>query len=318
MEGIIFAFVLGLIAITTQQDFGGPQIAGAPGATVPSARPQRAKRDRGGSERASEATANLVSLFSTDDYPREAIRNGEEGTVAVTLTVNAEGKVADCAIDQSSGSPSLDVQTCRILWTRAQFTPARDSQGNAVQDTFHQRIRWELPKGSPASLTEEFSRLVLAVSADGAVVDCRLEKSPTLNAAPPPCPENLEFVEDFIASAPDWIPFPGREVVFETQRRIGLPDGGAELGERPGEFQLLVARLNLTIDGAGKVKGCTRESWGPMRGKDANFTCDFAQRWQFEELPKKETNRNDRLLTIVNAAYLRTPIPELPTEPAAE
>ena len=318
MEGIIFAFVLGLIAITTQQDFGSPQIAGAPGAPVPPARQQRAKRDRGGSERASEATANLVSLFSTDDYPREAIRNGEEGTVAVTLTVGPEGKVADCVIDQSSGSPSLDVQTCRILWTRAQFTPARDSQGKAVQDTFHQRIRWELPKGNPASLTEEFSRLVLAVSADGAVVDCRLEKSPTRIAAPAACPENLEFVEDFIASAPDWIPFPGREVVFETQQRLGLPDGGAELGERPGEFQLLVARLNLTIDGAGKVKGCTRESWGPMRAKDANFTCDFAQRWQFEELPKKETNRNDRLLTVVNAAYLRTPSPELPAEPAVE
>lgn len=291
MEGVISAFVLGLFAFTTQQlELDVPQVSGA-----------------------TEATANLVSLFSTDDYPPEAIRNGEQGTVAVTLTVNAEGKVADCVVNQSSGSPSLDVATCRILWTRAQFTPARDAQGKPVQDTFRQRIRWELPEGNPAALVEEYSRLVLAVNSERAIVDCRFEKSPTRNTAAPPCPENIEIMRDFVSAAPDWIPFAGREIVFETQQRLGIPDGGAELGERPGEFQLLVARLNLTVDAAGKVKACSRESWGPMRSKDANFTCEFAQRWRFEELPKGETNRNDRLLTVVNAAYLRTPNPPLPT-----
>lgn len=319
MEGAIFAFVLGMIAMSPQQvELGEPQVAGAPSGPAASAKPSRADRNNGSVKRVSEATANLVSLFSTDDYPREAIRNGEEGTVAVTLTVDAEGKVADCVVDVSSGSPSLDVATCRILWTRAKFTPARDAKGQPVQDTFHQRIRWELPEGNPASMEEEFSRMIVAVNAERAIVGCRIEKGPSPQAQSPPCPADIEIMEDYISSAPDWIPFAGREIVFETQQRVGDPDGGAELGERPGEFQLLVARLNMTIDAAGKVKSCSRESWGPMRSKDANFTCDFAQRWQFEALPKKETNRTDRLLTIVNAAYLRTPDPKLPDDPSAE
>lgn len=319
MEGVIFAFVLGMIAISPQQvELGEPQVAGAPSSPAASEKPSRADRGKGSAKRVSEATANLVSLFSTDDYPREAIRNGEEGTVAVTLTVNAEGKVADCIVEKSSGSPSLDVATCRILWTRAQFTPARDARGKPVPDTVHQRIRWELPKGNPAELEEEFSRMIVAVNAERAIVGCRIERGPAPDAQVPPCPADIEIMEDYILSAPDWIPFAGREIVFETQQRVGLPDGGAELGERPGEFQLLVARLNLAIDAAGKVKSCSRESWGPMRSKDANFTCDFAQRWQFEALPKKETNRTDRLLTVVNAAYLRTPAPKLPSDPPAE
>jgi len=182
-----------------------------------------------------------------------------------------------------------------------------------VQDTYHQRIRWELPAGNPADFEERFSRLILAVDSERAIVDCRYEASQTPKVTATHCPENIEIMRQLISSAPDWIPFAGHEIVFETQQRVGDPDGGAELGERQGEFQLLVARLHLTIDAAGNVKSCSRESWGPMRSKDMNFTCGFAERWKFEELPKKGFNRNDRQLSVVNAAYLRTPPPTLPT-----
>jgi len=90
-------------------------------------------------------TTNLPALFSTDDYPMDAIRNEEQGTSAFKLTIDRQGRVADCAITSSSGSKSLDAATCNVIQTRARFVPARDSSGNAVTDEFRGRIRWELP-----------------------------------------------------------------------------------------------------------------------------------------------------------------------------
>ena len=94
---------------------------------------------------ADPAKANLVALFSTDDYPVEAIRNEEQGTSAFKLTIDRQGRVANCDITSSSGSETLDVATCKILERRARFVPARDSAGNRVPDEYSGRIRWELP-----------------------------------------------------------------------------------------------------------------------------------------------------------------------------
>jgi protein TonB len=88
----------------------------------------------------------LPGLFSTDDYPQSAIRNEEQGTTAVRLTIGPDGRVSDCSITSSSGSSALDSATCNILKRRARFTPAKDQAGNPVSDTFPQRIRWELPE----------------------------------------------------------------------------------------------------------------------------------------------------------------------------
>ena len=95
----------------------------------------------------SPAKANLVAIFSTDDYPMDAIRNEEQGTVSFRLTVSRRGRVANCEVVESSGSKTLDKQTCRIIEKRARFSPARDSTGKRIEDTYSGRIRWELPEG---------------------------------------------------------------------------------------------------------------------------------------------------------------------------
>jgi TonB family protein len=99
----------------------------------------------------SKATANLATYFSPDDYPVEALRKGEQGFVAFRLDVSAEGAVSDCSVEQSSGSPSLDAATCRILSERARFTPARSSAGKTVADSVSGRIRWALPNPPPGT-----------------------------------------------------------------------------------------------------------------------------------------------------------------------
>jgi protein TonB len=91
------------------------------------------------------AKGSLVQLFGTDDYPAEALRREEQGTVAFMLAINRHGRVRRCTIVTGSGSEALDRRTCRILKRRARFEPARDARGGRVADTTTCRIRWELP-----------------------------------------------------------------------------------------------------------------------------------------------------------------------------
>lgn len=91
------------------------------------------------------ARANLASYVSDADYPSTAIRNEEQGITRFLLTVGADGRVTDCAVTGSSGSSALDATTCRLMRSRARFTPARDSEGRPTGDTVANAIRWVLP-----------------------------------------------------------------------------------------------------------------------------------------------------------------------------
>jgi protein TonB len=91
------------------------------------------------------ARANLNSYFSADDYPAAALRGNDQGTTGFRLTIGPNGRVADCAVTSSSGSAALDQATCRILRSRARYTPARDSSGNPTSGTDSGRVTWRLP-----------------------------------------------------------------------------------------------------------------------------------------------------------------------------
>ena len=94
---------------------------------------------------ASNRRIELRTLFSADDYPAEAQRNGEEGTVQVALSVEPNGKVSACTIIRSSNHESLDRATCSILQRRARFLPARDAAGRPVPDrVVSPPITWRL------------------------------------------------------------------------------------------------------------------------------------------------------------------------------
>ena len=93
------------------------------------------------------ARANLASNVSDSDYPASAARNEEQGTTRFRLAVGPDGRVKDCTVTGSSGSSALDSATCRIMKSRARFTPARDSDGNPTGDSVSNAIRWVLPEG---------------------------------------------------------------------------------------------------------------------------------------------------------------------------
>lgn len=90
------------------------------------------------------ARANLATYVSNDDYPASALRNEESGTTGFRLTVGPNGRVTNCVVTSSSGSSALDSATCRIMRSRARFTPARDNRGNPTTDTVSSRITWRI------------------------------------------------------------------------------------------------------------------------------------------------------------------------------
>ncbi len=92
------------------------------------------------------ARANLIELFNSDDYPQEAIRNEEQGTVQFRIIIAPDGRVSDCTVVSSSGSAALDRASCAIVSERARFEPARDANGQRVGDSLTSRVRWELPQ----------------------------------------------------------------------------------------------------------------------------------------------------------------------------
>lgn len=91
------------------------------------------------------AASLLRGAFNNEtDYPSAARRAEQQGTVRVSYTVGADGRVTACRIVQSSGSSPLDSTTCRIFERRFRYSPARDSAGNPVPQTISQSVRWQL------------------------------------------------------------------------------------------------------------------------------------------------------------------------------
>lgn len=91
----------------------------------------------------------LSPLFSPNDYPRDALRQGEQGTVGVLAFVGTDGRVSGCRVIETSNSHSLDSQTCAVLNRRARYEPARDASGMKMLAPIYTRVRWVLP-GRPA------------------------------------------------------------------------------------------------------------------------------------------------------------------------
>lgn len=91
----------------------------------------------------------IFGIFSSADYPREALARNQQGLTAVILRIGINGRVTECLVAESSGTESLDKATCEILRRRTKYSPARDASGGPVPGIDRARIRWLLPTMSP-------------------------------------------------------------------------------------------------------------------------------------------------------------------------
>ena len=88
---------------------------------------------------------SALSFFSTNDYPDEALRKEQSGSVGVLLWVETTGRVSTCTVIESSAADPLKEATCNVFKRRARFEPARDVQKKPIRAPVFARIRWELP-----------------------------------------------------------------------------------------------------------------------------------------------------------------------------
>ena len=83
---------------------------------------------------------------TSNDYPSRALREEREGVTGFRVNVGLDGKVIDCQVTSSSGSPDLDQATCDNVRRRARFQPATDGEGKPTTGSYANRIRWIIPK----------------------------------------------------------------------------------------------------------------------------------------------------------------------------
>jgi protein TonB len=96
--------------------------------------------------KAAGAKGDPAQWITNDDYPPSSIRAEEEGTTAIKWTINGQGRVENCVVTSSSGSPALDQAACRALQRRGRYTPATDAAGNPIATTSSRRVVWKLPR----------------------------------------------------------------------------------------------------------------------------------------------------------------------------
>lgn len=102
-----------------------------------------------GSRPPPQAQMSLRSLIRAEDYPAAALAARREGDSAVRLTIGPEGRVTNCTVTASARFSALDAATCRLLRSRAQFSPPRDPAGNPTVGVIDVIIPWRLPAGQP-------------------------------------------------------------------------------------------------------------------------------------------------------------------------
>lgn len=76
------------------------------------------------------------------DLREGLLAEGQEAAVRVIFTVLASGSVTGCRIDRSSGNPSIDSLTCRLIEQRFRYRPARDRDGRPVRSMVRETHTW--------------------------------------------------------------------------------------------------------------------------------------------------------------------------------
>lgn len=92
---------------------------------------------------------NPGDWFPADAYPPEARAKGMQGRTEFKLELDPKGRITECDISKSSGSPLLDSTTCALLVTNARFKPAVNASGQPVAGEWRSAMVWQLANAAP-------------------------------------------------------------------------------------------------------------------------------------------------------------------------
>lgn len=202
-----------------------------------------------------KSVAPLNTYISPDDYPSSAMQSGQQGQVRIALRVDAIGRVIGCSVLESSRSAVLDLASCRLLQSRARFTPAKDAQGNAVESATRTTIRWVLPPRPPVP---DRMNISYRITSDGRMVDCKGEMvtgGKTSKKADPDC-RGEPAPAAFLAAVRSQSTAPEPDVRMEM-RLLRSPSEPWPQLNRAGERVLARAAARMVVEPDGRVSSCT-------------------------------------------------------------
>lgn len=78
-----------------------------------------------------------------ENYPSRALRREIEGTVGVSVTVSADGRVSSCRVTRSA-DPILDQAACDDMERYARFNPALDDAGRPTTGSWSTNIVYQI------------------------------------------------------------------------------------------------------------------------------------------------------------------------------
>lgn len=196
----------------------------------------------------------------TDDYPAEALKAGEQGSVHVKLAVNEAGLPTKCDVATSSGSVALDGTTCRLLLERGRFRAAVDAAGKSVSSVYEGRFRWAMPKGGSDQggfqpIANSRITTTVEVEADGSLISCKTSwlASEALDKAVPVKPDSCPHLAK-VRWGGTAAGRPARIILEEEEKVVGLPPL-AEANHPEGEF-LARQIVRFKIDAEGRAFDC--------------------------------------------------------------
>lgn len=82
---------------------------------------------------AAPAIGDVRKVFTSNDYPSEALTQNQEGQARFLLFVDEQGKIPACYVVEPSGIPALDGMGCQVIRQRAKFKPAIDTAGKPIR-----------------------------------------------------------------------------------------------------------------------------------------------------------------------------------------
>lgn len=154
-----------------------------------------------------------------NQYPARARAAREQGPVGFRVTLDKEGYASDCVVTSSSGYPSLDSETCRLIMTRGEFRGINDGSGRRTNAIFEGVVNWKLP-----------SNLVAATTAPSTPAPI-----PAVAPAPSPAPVRLAQAD------------PSEKLICRRQARIGTLAGYERTCLSKGDWDRLAENQRSAI-----------------------------------------------------------------------
>lgn len=242
---------------------------------------------------------NLPEVFSTENYPIEAVRLEQEGVVTAKLHISPEGKPLSCIVTRTSGAPSLDTATCDRLMRVGKFKIARGKSGRSKAYKSTIRVAWTLPTTLP--FMDQRTLMLFSIDAAGKVGQCRQEFSDSPAAA---CPADaIPMAKQIIAAAPNPEIIASQELVLEQGFLIGEHDPFSRIGKLRGERAIGLTAVQLAIDADGKVSECA--GIADAVPALADEMCDALRDERFKPINRYDFDRQRRRAIAYAASYLR-------------